>query len=357
VDPTPTTRHAADAIGSALRVLLGVSGADSVSLWGPDAEAPEPLGVAGASETVEYDLRRAAQALLDGDPVVVPAHLSATVIELDDGERAALLAHDPTRPAGAHDSLLRTARSSLAGLLRRRGRPAHGVERRSEAAAAERQLARLRFDLHDGPQQEIHLLAQDLALFREQLEPMLASHPDRDRAVGRLDDLEAQLVALDDDLRRLATSVRSPLLTGSLDHALLQVAEAYTARTGIVPRTELTGDVDSLTDSQQIALLSLVREALANARQHAAPENVAITIRADEDTIAVEVRDDGSGFDPARTGPRAAQGGHLGLVGMRERMRMLGGRTEITSTPGSGTVVSAQLPRWPVDAEPGPPSA
>jgi signal transduction histidine kinase len=198
------------------------------------------------------------------------------------------------------------------------------------------------------------LLAEDLRLFREQLEPMLAGHPDRDRAVGRLDDLEAQLVALDDGLRRLVTSVRSPLLSDSLEQALAEVADGYTARTGIVPRTQLSGDIDSLTDSQQIALLSLIREALANARQHSDADHVAITIDAGEDAITVQVRDDGSGFDPDVTGPRAAEKGHLGLVGMRERMRMLGGRTEISSTPGEGTVVSAQLPRWPVEAEPRP---
>jgi signal transduction histidine kinase len=349
VDETPRTQHAADAIGSALRVLLGVSGAESVSLWGT---GPESLGAAGAPEADEYELRQAAGALLGGDAPEHDTPLSATVIELGGGQRAALLARDPARAPGAHEALLRAARTSLSGLLRRRGADAPGVERRAEAAVAERHLARLRFDLHDGPQQEIHLLAQDLRLFREQLAPMLAGHPDRDRAVGRLDDLEAQLVALDQDLRRLATSLRSPLLSDSLAHALAQVAEAYTARTGVVPRTELSGDVDSLTDSQQIALLSIVREALANARQHSGAGRVAISIDAGEDAITVQVSDDGTGFDPAVTAPRAAAGGHLGLVGMHERMRMLGGRTEISSTPGHGTVVSAELPRWPVDAEP-----
>jgi signal transduction histidine kinase len=329
-DPPPTPTGSSDAIGSALRVLLGVSGAESVSLWGT---GPEALAAAGAPEADEHGLRQAAGALLDGEAPTDDTPLSATVIELGDGQRAALLARDPASAPGAHDPLLRAARSSLSGLLRRRVADAPAIERRAEAAAAERRLARLRFDLH------------------EQLEPMLADHPDRDRAVGRLDDLEAQLVALDRDLRRLATSLRSPLLSDSLAQALAQVAEAYTARTGVVPHTKLSGDVDSLTDSQQIALLSVVREALANARQHSRADRVAITIDAGEDAITVQVSDDGAGFDPAVTAPRAAAGGHLGLVGMRERMRMLGGRTEISSTPGNGTVVSAELPRWPVDAD------
>jgi len=223
-----------------------------------------------------------------------------------------------------------------------------------EAGAAERRLARLRFDLHDGPQQEVHLLAQDLRLFRDQLQAMIAAHPDRDLALGRLDDLEAQLIALDEDLRRLSTSVRSPLIAESLSDTLVQVAQTFTQRTGIVPRTTVSGDIESLTDSQQIALLSLVRESLANVRQHSDAEHVEIAIAAGAEAITVEIQDDGSGFDPEVAGPRAAQSGHLGLVGMRERMRMLGGRTEIHSAPGGPTVVSAVLPRWPADSATSP---
>jgi two-component system sensor histidine kinase UhpB len=221
----------------------------------------------------------------------------------------------------------------------------------SERLALERRLARLRFDLHDGPQQEIHLLAQDLRLFREQLAPMLATHPDRARALGRLDDLEAQLIALDADLRRLTSSSRSPLTGPSLTDGLLRVAAGFTQRTGIVPDTEITGETESLTDSQQIALLSLVHQALANVRQHSDAEHVTITLTADEDAIVVRVLDDGGGFAPDVAGPRAAQAGHLGLVGMRERMRMLGGHTEIRSAPGGPTVVAATLPRWPAAPE------
>ena len=210
----------------------------------------------------------------------------------------------------------------------------------------------------------MHLLAQDLRLFREQLAPMIEDHPDRRRALGRLDDLEAQLIALDADLRRLITSAGSSLPVRpeherapgggrvSVAQALVSVAETFTTRTGVVPRTELSGDVESLTESQEIALVSLVRESLNNVRQHANAEHVAITVTAGDDTITAEIRDDGSGFTVEEAGDRAAQTGHLGLIGMRERMRMLGGDTTIASAPGGPTVVTASLPRWPVD--PGP---
>lgn len=231
-------------------------------------------------------------------------------------------ANDPTPDAALHDAALHDA--------------------------AERQLARLRFDLHDGPLQDVHLLAQDLRLFRDQLATALHGHADRDRALGRLDDLEGQLVALDGELRRMSAAAQSPVLAhGRLDEALSGLVARFTQRTGIVPATELAGELGELSDSQQIALLSLVRESLSNVRKHADAEHVSIAVAAGPDGIRVKVSDDGAGFDPQTTGAAAARAGHLGLVGMRERVRMLGGETTIESRPGGPTVVRAMLPRWP----------
>ncbi len=184
--------------------------------------------------------------------------------------------------------------------------PRRGGDDNPLVTALQRRLNRLRFDLHDGPQQEVHLLAQDLRLFREQLAPMIERHPDRERALGRLDDLEAQLVALDADLRRLSTAARSPLVEESLADELAQLAEAFHQRTGIAPRTRVSGSIDALTDSQQIAVLSIVRESLSNVRRHSEAASVEIAIAAGEESIVVEVRDDGSGFAP---GGRRAGGG------------------------------------------------
>lgn len=225
------------------------------------------------------------------------------------------------------------------------GSPRPAADR--HASALQRRLSRLRFDLHDGPQQAVHLLAQDLRLFREQLGPMIEAHPDRELALGRLDDLEAQLVALDADLRRLSTTARSPLAEESLAEALAQLTDAFQERAGVVPRTQVSGSIDALTDSQRIAVLSIVREALSNVRRHSDAGRVDVRIAAGEESIEVEVRDDGSGFAPELAGPEAARRGRLGLIGMCERTEMLGGRTAIRSAPGGPTVVSASLPRWP----------
>ncbi|MGH2890069.1 MAG: sensor histidine kinase [Solirubrobacteraceae bacterium] len=255
-------------------------------------------------------------------------------------------------PAGSQGAQLLAgeAAPTIARLLNRGSLVGGRRAERSAAEATERRLARLRFDLHDGPQQDVHLLAQDLRLFRDQLTPLLADDPDRDRALGRLDDLEAQLVALDGDLRRLSTRSGSPVLSGgSLEQSLAPLVEAFAQRTGVTPAAELTGNLLNLTDSQQIAVLALVREALSNVRRHSGAEHVSISVAGDETAVTVRVSDDGAGFDPEAARVSAARAGRLGLVGMHERLRMLGGRTEIKSRPGGPTVISATLPRWPPD--------
>jgi signal transduction histidine kinase len=214
-------------------------------------------------------------------------------------------------------------------------------------SAVERRLARLRYDLHDGPQQDVHLLALDLELFRRQLLPSIERDPNRGRLLGRLDDLAAQLAALDGDLRRLATTVQSPLVTGSFRDRLSEIAGSFTARTGLEPGVSVAGDFSSLTDSRQIALLSVIREALSNIRRHAEATTVSIAVSVDERGVTAEVSDDGRGFDTGATLGKAASEGHLGVVGMRERIRMLGGATTISSRPGGPTTVSVVLPPWP----------
>jgi signal transduction histidine kinase len=258
-----------------------------------------------------------------------------------------LVVHGVVPEAPELGPLLAAAAPGVATMLERETMRDREHWRELVTGAVERRLARVRFDLHDGPQQDVILVAQDVRLFRDQLRPLLDGDPDQARALGRLDDLEAQLLALDGDLRRLSTSVQSPFLSpGSLLESLQRVAAAFATRTGILPQTEFSADLTQLSESQQIALLALVREALSNVRKHSEASTVRILIVPDPAGIRAEVSDDGRGFDPETTVAHAARAGRLGLVGMHERVRMLGGETRIDSRPGGPTVVSAVLPRW-----------
>ena len=342
------------AIEVRLALLLAFTEAKAVTLWtlAPD-DGIKLISQAGQTDSAQG--RDAAGRLLTEGAESAGNELCAIQIERLRPPQAALIAEGiAAGSAQSHGTLLLSAAAPVLSVLLDRealiGREPPSQE--SALSSVERRLARLRFDLHDGPQQDLHLLAQDLALFREQLRPMVAGDPNADRLLGRLDDLEAQLVALDGDLRRLSSAVQSPLLvSGSLTDALRTITDAFAARTGVHPEARVAGALNDLTDSQQIALLSLIREALSNIRQHSDARHVTITINAGSQGVQIEVTDDGSGFEPEPTLVRAARAGRLGLVGMHERVRMLGGRTHIDSRPGGPTVISASLPPWPGEPE------
>jgi signal transduction histidine kinase len=131
--------------------------------------------------------------------------------------------------------------------------------------------------------------------------------------------------------------------------ALAKLTGEFAARSGIEPETQLEGDFRGLTDSQQITLLGLIREALSNIREHSNAQQVTIRLTAGPRGVEATVTDDGQGFDPETTLVRAARGGHLGLVGMHERVRLLGGRTRIESRLGGPTVISMSLPPFERD--------
>jgi signal transduction histidine kinase len=218
-------------------------------------------------------------------------------------------------------------------------------------AAAERRLARVRFDLHDGPQQDLMLLAEDLRLFRSQLDSVLSESDKRECLLGRIDDLEARLTALDGDLRRIAVSAESPFLHGeSLQDAVVELVGAFAERAGIEPEVRLEGDFTGLSESQHITLLGLMRESLSNIREHSHAKHVWIAISGGPAGVEATVTDDGRGFEPEATLVKAAREGHLGLVGMHERVRLLGGHTEIDSRPGGPTAISVKLPKAPEGA-------
>src|SRR5918995_4926240 len=140
--------------------------------------------------------------------------------------------------------------------------------RHTLAAANERLLVRLGFDLHDGPLQQVHALAQDVHLLREQVVPLIASEH-RQPVLGRFADLTLQIAELDQDLRDLATSLEPrSLLERPLPEGVGRELTSWSRRTGISTSLVLDGPFDSLTPSQRIALLRVLQEALSNIRQH-----------------------------------------------------------------------------------------
>jgi ligand-binding sensor domain-containing protein/signal transduction histidine kinase len=129
----------------------------------------------------------------------------------------------------------------------------------------------------------------------------------------------------------------------SLDATLRDYAARLSAERGVPVDVSAEGDLGPLGARAERNLLLVAREAMRNALTHADPSRVWVRLSAAKDTIRLEVGDDGKGFDVAHS--EAAENGHYGIAGMRERMEQLGGSLEILTAPGSGTRVVACAPR------------
>jgi signal transduction histidine kinase len=142
------------------------------------------------------------------------------------------------------------------------------------------------------------------------------------------------------DVRRLAVELRPKALDDfGLVAALERLTESFTEQTGIAVGFESLLPAARLTPEIETALYRIVQESLTNIVKHAQAHSVSIVLGRKRDTVSVIVEDDGVGFDPDR--PRE---GGLGLIGMRERVSLIGGRLTIESRPGAGTTFVAEVP-------------
>ena len=118
---------------------------------------------------------------------------------------------------------------------------------------------------------------------------------------------------------------------------------------GLASQLEVTGDTARLAPHVELGAFRIVQEAVRNTCRHAGARRLDVSLELGGDELAVAVADDGRGFSP--DGPASGGADHLGLLGSRERARLLGGSFALRSAPGEGTVVGAVLP-LPVAATP-----
>ena len=164
-----------------------------------------------------------------------------------------------------------------------------------------------------------------------------------------LDQLDTEI----ESLRVLISELRPAALDElGLRAALVALAERTSVRHGIDVTTAIDAPRDSgrssgLDSERETVVYRVVQEALTNAARHARSESVAVRLGQTNGEVHVSIADDGEGFDP--TAPTEG----FGLVGMRERVSLVGGRFELTSSSG-GTTVTVSLPaRGNVPAQPG----
>ena len=216
---------------------------------------------------------------------------------------------------------------------------AESQRREGERAALERQ--RIARDLHDSVSQSLfsttlHVRTAQRALELEELDP-----------IGRVGEELSEIGQLTRgtlaEMRALIFELRpGALAEEGLVAALTKQASALSAREGLVIDVDGPGERLPLEPEVEEQLYRLGQEALANVVKHARANSATVRIAAENDLVLVEVSDDGCGFDPAAVGRE-----HFGLRSMRGRVADLGGRLEVTSAPGRGTVLRVEVPARP----------
>jgi signal transduction histidine kinase len=350
--PALVTLAPAEALQIALALLVACASLRQASLWAPGAAGPVHCVARGGEGPPSRVAGRLARAAIAGGAAALPATGEMHVIAIRHGGEplAALVARSRrgVRARAAAAVHLAEASAPLAAILEREmllARSAAGE--RMLLAASERRLTRLGFDLHDGPLQELLLVGEDLALFRQQVAVVLEGRRGKELLGGRLDDLDARLVSLERGLRRISSAVHSDVLvTRPFAEAIADLLEQFAARSGIEASLRSEGEMDTISTSQRLAVLNVVGEALNNVREHGRASVVEVAVALDHDGVRACVRDDGRGFDVERELLRAARTGHMGLAGMHERVRLLDGHCRVDSRPGGPTEVTLTLPRW-----------
>jgi len=327
-------------------------------LWRRVSDGNVECIVSLGAEPTDRKARVEAQAAITGRAAVrlVGRSTLRTAIVNRFGEPAAAvvarLHGDPGRDVRAY---LDETAAALSPVLERESWLERSIVReRALLGTAENRLTRLGFDLHDGPIQDVLVLGAEVRELRDQVYPfVLDSH--RELAAGRFDDLLARIAELDRQLRETAHSLESrSIVSRPLAEILHREVEGFSLRTGIEASVEVRGDPESLSAQQRVALFRAIQESLSNVREHSGATKVEVRLLVRRGRVDVRVLDDGQGFEVTRSLALAAQRGRLGLVGMGERMRMLGGTFDIESRPGGPTTVRFSLPRWePFQKAPG----
>ncbi len=199
-------------------------------------------------------------------------------------------------------------------------------------AAQEQERKHLARELHDET-------AQALTSILLGLKPLerSAATPDDRAAVATLREL---VVSTLQGVRRLAVELRPSALDDfGLETAADRLVSTFRESTGLrVDLETRLGEVRLPTEIETI-LYRIVQEALANVVKHAEASQVSIVLTQSEHAVTAVIEDDGRGFDPNATGDDA-----LGLVGMQERIALVGGRLRIESSQGAGTTIAAEVP-------------
>ena len=275
----------------------------------------------------------------------------------DSGERMARLKEAMRRNkvelAGTHRKLERelTRRKTLEAALRKSNKQHAQLLKKSLLAkehlrrlshrilgAQEDERRRVSRELHDEVGQILTAINVRLAKLETETNLNARALKQTIRSTQRLVEQSLKTV------HRFARDLRPPLLDNlGLIPALHVHLDAFTKQTGVPVRFTSFAGVEKLDGNRRTVLYRVAQEALANIAKHARASLVTMSIRRKGDHIETKIHDNGKGFDMQRR-LRATRASRLGLIGMRERLEMVGGSLRIESEPSRGTTIHAELP-------------
>ena len=201
--------------------------------------------------------------------------------------------------------------------------------------AAEQERTRIAAELHDGPIQRLSVLSYDLERARQRV----LGNP---AAVARLEHAQAELSAEVQGLRELMMSLRPPALDEvGLEAALRDQVGAFTRHSGVDCSVRVSL-AHRLGGELETIVYRVAQEALLNVTKHAQAKQLWLELEGQGNRVHLCIRDDGVGFDPMG-GSELMRDGHFGLVAMRERVEMAGGRFQLESRPGAGVLVKVSF--------------
>lgn len=249
-----------------------------------------------------------------------PVEVTANYFEYSGHAYALALTRDITERKEA-DRRLEESRMQLRAL----------AANRDDAREEERKhIAR---ELHDELGQFLTALRMNVSLLRVRFgesNPALLEHV---KNMTELVDRTIQVV------RNVAASLRPAALDMGVQAALEWLVEEFVTHTGIPCELQVTEARIDLDDHRATAVFRVLQESLTNVARHADASQVKIVLQCNGQQYQIDVCDNGKGFDPDHTRKKS-----LGLVGMRERVLILGGEFSIASKPGQGTTLEVRIP-------------